>query len=250
MKQYLIIATSCVLATTVFALSALDDASNYEGGWISGSNGGSGFNPWGFTATADNTATIADSTAAAGNVNSPSVSFEMAAANGGSFDVFRSFGGGASLGAGDTFSLDLSLNYRNGAKGFDLRNDGDTLFNFNVGGDTYFFGGVNLSDASGENWQYVANGVYSLEFELVTEVIMNAKIIRNSDTFGAEQYQIPNVALSGVVNNFKFYVSGTDNANPENRLYANNLQVVPEPAAFAWLLGVGVFLTVAVRRCR
>ena len=35
MKQYLIIANSCVLATTVFALSALDDASNYEGGWIS-----------------------------------------------------------------------------------------------------------------------------------------------------------------------------------------------------------------------
>ena len=47
--------------------------------------------------------------------------------------MFRSFGGSASLGASDVFSFDLSVNYRNGRKGFDLRNAGTGLFNFNVG---------------------------------------------------------------------------------------------------------------------
>ena len=64
------------------------------------------------------------------------------------------------------------MNYRNGRKGFDLRNAGTGLFNFNVGSDNYFFGGTDLDL---EGWTYVSDGVYSLEFEFITETIMNAK---------------------------------------------------------------------------
>jgi hypothetical protein len=250
MKKYLLIASMSALTSSAFALTASDNADNYVGGWIDGSNGGSGFNPWGFTTTDDNTVNISDSTAGAGDINTVAGSFEMKSDNGGSLDVFRSFGGGASLSSGDTFSLDITLNFRDGNKGFDLRNDGDTLFNFNVGGDQYIFGGVNLSDSAGENWQYLADANYGLEFEFVTETILNAKIIRNSTTFGVEQYQIPNIALSAVVNNFKFYVSGTGGDSPDNSLYANNLSVVPEPSSYAWIAGVLALVTVVRRRQR
>lgn len=251
MKKSLLIASMSVLATSAFALTAFDDADNYGGGWTSGSNGGSGFNPWGFTTTADNTAVIGDSTAGAGDINTPSDdSFDMASANGGSFDVFRSFGGGASLAAGDTFSLDLTVNWRNGNKGFDLRNDGTGLFNFNVGdvgdGETYTFGGVDLEAADG--WGYVSDGVYSLEFEFVTETIINAKITRESLTDITREYELTNVDLGSTVNNFKFYVSGTGNADPENHLYANNLQVVPEPSTYALIAGMLALGCVMQRR--
>ena len=158
--------------------------------------------------------------------------------------VIRSFSGGASLGAGDVFSFDLSANYRNGNKGFDLRNAGTGLFNFNVGSDNYFFGGTDLG---AEGWTYVSDGVYSLEFGFVTETIMNAKITRTSGSDVTRSYEIPNVALSGPIDNFKFYVSGTDNGEPENNLYFNNLEVIPESSAYGLILGA-LALTMLARR--
>ena len=159
----------------------------------------------------------------------------MASDNGGSIDVFRTFGGGASLAAGYVFSFDLSVNYRNGNKGFDLRSAETGVFNFNVSNDNYFFGG---SDLGAEGWAYVNDGVYSLEFGFVTETIMNAKITRTSGSDVTRSYEIPNVALSGPIDNFKFYVSGTDNADAQNNLYFNNLEVIPEPSAYGLILGV------------
>ena len=243
MKKTLLIVSMSVLATSAFALTASDDASNYGGGWTSGSNGGSGFNDWFFETDGDDIAEIADSTTGAGNVNTTAGAFRMASS--GDLDVFRSF---TTLQAGDVLSFDVTLNFRNpGSKGFDLRrNSGDGVFNFNVAGDEYFFGGTNLS--VDEGWDYVTNGVYSMEFEFVTETIMNAKIIRNSATFGVEQYQIPNVALSGGVDNFKFYVSGNSSNSEQQSLYFNNLQVVPEPNAYALIAGALALLCVATRR--
>ena len=171
----------------------------------------------------------------------------MAANNGGSFDVFRSFGGGASLAAGDIFSVDISFNFRNGNKGFDLRNDGTGLFNFNVGSNNYFFGGTDLG---AERWGYVTDGVYSLEFEFLTETIMNAKITRTSLTDITREFELTNVNLSSAVNNFKFYVSGSDNADAVNRLYANNLEVVPEPSTYALFAGAFVLMFAMQRRRR
>lgn len=118
-----------------FAFNASDNAFNYGGDWTNLSSNGTGFNPWGFTTDANDTVEIAVSTVGAGDINTDTNSFRLASDNGGELDVFRSFGGSASLGASDVFSFDLSVNYRNGRKGFDLRNAGTGLFNFNVGND-------------------------------------------------------------------------------------------------------------------
>ena len=228
-----------------FAFNASDSASNYGSGWTDLSNNGTGFNPWGFTADIDDTVGVADSTVGAGDINTGSNSFQIASDNGSSLDVFRSFGGGASLGTGYVFSFDLSVNYRNGNKGFDLRSSETGVFNFNVGSDNYFFGGTDLGS---RGWGYVNDGVYSLEFEFLTETIMNAKITRTSGMDTTRSFEIPNIALSGPIDNFKFYVSETDNAIPENNLYFNNLEVIPEFSSFGMILGALALATVARRR--
>ena len=232
-------------ASMSYALSASDKASNYGSGWTDLSNNGTGFNPWGFTADVDDTVDIANSTVGAGDINNGISSFRMASDNGGSIDVFRTFGGGASLAAGDVFSFDLSVNYRNGNKGFDLRSAETGVFNFNVGNDNYFFGGTDLG---AEGWAYVNDGVYSLEFEFVTETFINAKITRTSSSDTTRSFEIPNVALSGAIDNFKFYVSGTDDAEAQNNLYFNNLEVIPEPSAYGLILGALALVVLARRR--
>lgn len=234
---------------------ATDVSSNYVSEWANGSNGGSGFNPWGFDGydAAVDTAEIADSTISAGNINSAGVNggaFRIASDN--YLDVIRSFDSGRSLLAGDVFSFSMTLNYRNGNKGFDLRNAGNTLFNFNVGNDTYTFGGVNLSDTSGENWGYVSDGVYHLNFEFTSHLSMSAKIQRTSSS-GSESFEIPNVALTGPVDNFKFYVSDTDDDSPQNSLYFNNLNItstVPEPSVYGLVLGFIAAILVRFHRTR
>ena len=232
-------------ASVSFAFNASDNASNYGSGWTDLSNNGTGFNPWGFTTDVDDIVEIANSTVGAGDINTGTNSFRIASDNGGDLDVFRSFGGGASLSAGYVFSFDLSVNYRNGNKGFDLRSSDIVAFNFNVGSDNYFFGD---QDLGAEGWGYVNDGVYSLEFGFVTETIMNAKITRTSGSDVTRSYEIPNVALSGPIDNFKFYVSGTDNAEAPNNLYFNNLEVIPEPSAYGLILGALALAILARRR--
>lgn len=245
MNRLILIPLLLSSASVSFAFNASDNASNYGSGWTDLSNNGTGFNPWGFTADVDDIVEIANSTIGAGDINTGTNSFRIASDNGGDLDVFRSFGGGASLSAGYVFSFDLSVNYRNGNKGFDLRSADTGTFNFNVGSDNYFFGGIDLG---AEGWSYVSDGVYSLEFGFVTETIMNAKITRTSGSDVTRSYEIPNVALSGPIDNFKFYVSGTDNADAQNNLYFNNLEVIPEPSAFGLILGALALATHARRR--
>ena len=240
-------------ASIGFAFNAADQAMNYIGGWTDLSNNGTGFNPWGFTVDVDDTVEIADSTVGAGDINTSILtpygevnkSFRLASDNGGTLDVFRSFDGGVSLGAGDVFSFDLSVNYRNGNKGFDLRSSDLGVFNFNVGSDNYFFGDIDLG---AEGWDYVNDGVYSLEFGFITETFMNAKITRTSGSDDTRSYEIKNVALTAPINNFKFYVSATDNNSAENSLYINNLEVIPEPSAYGLILGALALVVRAHRR--
>ncbi|MEC7235718.1 MAG: PEP-CTERM sorting domain-containing protein, partial [Verrucomicrobiota bacterium] len=99
-----------------------------------------------------------------------------------------------------------------------------------------------------EGLTYVNDGVYNLEFGFVTETIMNAKITRTSGSDITRSFEIPNVALSGPINNFKFYVSGTDNAEAQNDLYFNNLEVIPEPSAYGLILGALAMMRLARRR--
>ena len=114
-----------MLALAGMALGSVnvDSAANYSGGWTNGANGGGGFGAW--SLAADSGAGWAgcgiwDSAAASLNLG---YAFGFVAKGAGAaIAMDRPFS--AALAAGDTFKLDLGLNYDSGSggnKGFSLR---------------------------------------------------------------------------------------------------------------------------------
>ena len=114
-----------VLALAAPALGSVnvDSAANYSGGWTNGSNGGGGFGAWSITADSGSGWAgngIWDSSAAALDLGSAFGYVAKGAAS--SIYLERAFT--TALAAGDSFRLDLGLNYDAGSggnKGFSLR---------------------------------------------------------------------------------------------------------------------------------
>lgn len=131
--------------TGAFAtLPGTDNAADpaYSDGWVTGDNGGTTgtFLPWDLTSNNNgggNSAGhfIGSSTDGSGDINTNGVSFGVYANPNTAFaDANRSFGG--ALDVGQTFSLQIAVNFHNGNKGFNLYDTGSVqAFNFNVGSD-------------------------------------------------------------------------------------------------------------------
>ncbi len=111
------------LAGTALGSVNVDSAANYSAGWTNGANGGGGFGAW--SIVADSGAGWAgcgiwDSSLASLNLGT---AFGYVAKGAGAYiDMDRPFA--TALAAGDTFKLDLGLNYDSGTggnKGFSLR---------------------------------------------------------------------------------------------------------------------------------
>jgi len=237
-----------LMATAAFAATpGTDNAGNYGSGWTNGTNGGTGFGAWDLTNNNnDGTTTFAgyfigDSTAGSGNINNPpNDSFGVYANPTNAFaDADRSFD--SALTAGQTFSLDLAVNFRNGNKGFNLYTGGTggtQLFNFNVGGDLYSINGTDTGLA------YDSMSVFNLSFTQTTLAGGTYSVTRGSSTFTG--------TYTGDADSFKLYNSGTngDGDGAADNLYFNNLSIsaVPEPGTIisflsgSSLLGAMMFI--------
>jgi len=78
-------------------------------------------------------------------------------------ESIRSFGGNT-LGIGQTFSLDLAVNFRNGNKGFDFRDSSSVvLFNFNIGADDYVVSNAATDNGTIGN-NYSSDTAFALAF--------------------------------------------------------------------------------------
>ncbi|HAV12107.1 MAG TPA: hypothetical protein DCX06_01240 [Opitutae bacterium] len=259
MKKTLLFASFIALTSTgAFALTASDDASNYGSGWTDGSNGGSGFGLWslnnndggGIAPFAGNF--IGDSTAGAGDINTgASQSFGLYANPGAAFSTaIRSFS--SALTTNDQFSFNFAVNFDNGNKGFNLRTAGDSIFNFNVGS------GASVSSANATLNATLATYDYGggdAMLEAVLTVISPSSInylIRRVSGQGAQGDLFTGsvTGITGSIDNFELYVSGTDDGSAQNNLYFNNLDVsvVPEPSAYGLLAGLAALAFVMLRR--
>jgi hypothetical protein len=262
MKKIAVCFIASALTGAAFAQIASDDASNYAGNWTDGSNGGFGFLDWSLTNNDDGSTVFAgnfigDSTDGAGDINTgTSESFGLYANPGGAFSTAtRSFA--AALGTNDEFSFKMALNFDNGNKGFNLRVDGDSIFNFNVGsGGSVSSDNATLVADPGGTYNYGGNdamldavirviGADTLEYEISrvsTEGVQG--ILYSGSVTG-----ISSVG-DGLIDNFEFYVSDTGDGSPQNNLYFNSLSVtqVPEPSAFGLLAGSFALAWVMVRR--
>ena len=235
-------------ATGAFAaVEGTDNAANsaYSGGWLNGTNGGTSgtFNPWDLTNNNNGGSNFAgyflgDSTAGSGNINTGGVSFGIYANPSTAFaDAIRSFG--STLSVGQTFSLDLAVNFRNGNKGFSLFDGATQIFNLNVGADDYTINGLSIGAP------YSSTAIFSLSFTQTTLTAGTYSVFYNGNS------TFYNLGYTGLASGFKLYNSGTDGGANENNLYFNNLSIVPEPSSLALLAGpalLGAWFFVRRRR--
>ena len=226
------------------------NAAVYDDAWTAGDDGGSGLAGWTTSDNSDGSTLyagyfIGDSTSGSlGNVNTAGESFGLYANPAGAWaNAERMFD--ASLGVGQTFSIRLAVNFRNGDKGIDLfgpGGNGQKLWNFNVGyngGDDYYFEDKINSPGTKVSLglAYEADSVFTLLFEQKAANVARVSIVRETVARGIE---IPmferDFALGTTVNGFGLYNSGT-NSGDENNLYANSIKVTAEPTTSA-LVGV------------
>lgn len=157
-------------------------------------------------------------------------------------DLFRFFDP-AGLSVGQTFSIDMAVNFRGGFKGIDLRDTSTaTVFNFNIGGDDYTVsqadsGNGSIGDA------YSSDTVFHLEFSQTSLTEGTWSIARSG---GVTDFDSGTYA--GQAGSIKIY-SGSQGSAAEDALYFNNLQITAVPEASSLLLtGCGIALLTLVRR--
>jgi hypothetical protein len=238
-----IVSLGLMAGAALAATNGTDNAANYGGGWTDGSNGGTGFGAWDLTNNNNDGSTLfagyflGDSTAGSGDINTSGVSFGIYANPGGAFaDADRNFD--SALSVGQTFSLQLAVNFRNGDKGFNLYDTGAAeVFNFDVGGDMYKINGADTGLA------YDSASIFNLSFTQTSLAGGTYSVSRGVDVFTG--------AYTGDAMGFRLYNSNTEGGDANN-LYANNLSIVPEPATLSFLLTgsslLGAFVFVRRRR--
>ncbi len=234
------------------ALIDSDDASAavYADGWNNfddGSTSADGLGGWvlGGSASDPSTIGIGSSTGLGGGsgaIDSAGVAFKLHDTSGGYVDVFRFFDP-AGLDAGQTFSMDMAVNYRGGYKGMDLRSDsGDaTIFNFNIGGDDYSVGSAASGNGSIGN-AYSSDTVFHLEF---TQTDLTGGVWSITRSGGVADFDTG--TYTGRARSFKLY-SGNQGTAGEDAIYYNNLLITAVPEPTAWTLMTFGLLVVGGRR--
>ncbi len=262
MKNYtfllLFTASIAVFSQRSHALVASDVASNYGGSWTDGSNGGTGFLPW--TLINNNNppdtlagASLEDSTAGAGDINTGGVSFALFASPGGAFSAAsRNFAEGMAV--GETFSLDMAVNQDNGFKGFTLQagSQGE-VFSFSIGsGASVGAGSATLNPGSGTGYNYGGtDAVLHLTFTTISASEFSYEVSRSSsEGFQGTLFSGTVSGVSFSLSGFVIFVADSSGGAPENTFYVNNFNVVPEPSTYALVLLGGAGLLGAVLRRR
>ena len=215
-----------------------DNGGNYGGTWTSSSNFGTGFGDWDLWTTGTDDNNVAGHFISSGQFGmyaNGSTSSRTSQAN-----AQRLFDGGA-LTAGQSFLIELGVDFRNGFKGIDLFSGTfQNVWNFNVWGDTYCPGGAALPEPVAP---YVANSVFSIRANQLTSSTFEVLVSRG----GSNLYT--STAIDGAVNGFKLYIGETTGGGDANNLLANNLQIIPEPSS-SLLMGLGLAGLFALRRVR
>lgn len=204
-----------------------DNASNYGGSGepsfsdgSTGQNGGSGFQSWTWSTSGDSFDAFLSSSIlhGHGDINSDGTAFGLFANNSADFiSAYRKFT--LPLQNGQVFTARMVINFRAGAKGFQLLVDGVGKFLFqatSTSGDKYEYeiGGV----FTNTGWAYSASGIYDIRVEQLTST--NATI---SVTRGGDVITLTDVNIGGRATEVRFFNQNAD--GDAQNLYFNNLQV-------------------------
>lgn len=198
------------------------DSPEYAGDkWESGQNAGKGFVGWNIVASGPEAgAKIGDSSKHGMGINtSAGKAFGLfAKGKGASVEAYRTLD--APLEMGQTLEVQLSVNFRNGNKGIDLRKVGDnaTIFNLNIGADDYKVNSATAGNGSLGN-EYSDKTVLTIVFTQKDPTGGTWKITRTGGVSSTHEGN-----YEGMAGGLKFYVMDTD-PSPENELWFNQLKI-------------------------
>lgn len=220
------IGTAVILAGSVYADMASDEASNYSGGWDSSTTYGTGFSTWSFSQTGGywvpNYSTDG-SLLDFGNISSSDDRVLALNYGSGYINASRNINDWAD---GYTFSIDLATQWRNGGRGIDLQDSSDQiLWTFNVSDLGYGATGWDYRNDMTLALTVVQNGSD-------LDITVNGASVADSwaDTFST--------SVSGTFDGFSLYAGDTGGDN-NNALLVNNMGVIPEPAVMGLVLVFG-----------
>lgn len=234
----------------VLPVAAGDHAGNYSTAttgtdrWMTnGHRGGLNSAPWTFEGSSHGGFSgrfIGDSSLGGGDINSDGRAFALFANPPGDPNPFyaarKNFAKPA-LTTGDTISFQVAVNFRNGLKGFNLRNTADSsVWTFNVGRVVGNTGGYYIRNGPSQstNWDdgqqfggYHGNTVFTFTFTQ-RERVLEWTAERSGGIEATVSGSAP--VESGTVATVRFFISGTDGGGlPENNLYFNNFTFETEP---------------------
>ncbi|HAL65041.1 MAG TPA: hypothetical protein DCP10_05695 [Bacteroidales bacterium] len=204
---FTIILMAIIVPTFSQYITSEDNAGNYST-WSNGDNQGMGFTAWETLLDEGGTGGTFLYSSYGGLINSPNGNaFGMWGENG-YMNAKRMFS--YPLNPNQTFTIELSVNWRDGNRGIDILNSaGGVIFNFNINNDGY----------GPTTWGWYENSAIRLT---ITQTAVNsfqvtAFRINDNATWTSE-------SLSGQVNGFKAYVGNTGDGDQKN-LYINNFKV-------------------------
>ena len=200
---------------------ASDSATNaaYANGWTNGVNGGSGFDPWSLSVPGANAGVFIGNPANNGmgtaGIGTTAFGLFSSAADSGYVNATRSFN--SSLGVGDSLSFYWAMNFDGGptgAKGFDIRSGGSTVFNVNNGGSQNIsVGGVTVFTNYGTSPMLVTLLRTSSGFDFSM-----------TSRSGGASYTT-NVVTSSNITGFNLYEGNQSSAAGQRNIFFNNFTV-------------------------
>ena len=245
----IILTIVAALAVNFSALAAnigVDTVSSYGGTWSNESDPASSpFSNWNLWITGTGASPVAGHYIGAPAAGMANLGNSFVLYGTGASDVYanaqRTFDGGP-LTTGQSFQISLATAYRAGGKGIELFDSSwNKLFSFNVTDDKHFAGGSELLNGA-NTWGYGADSRWDITATQVDSTQLQVNIVRGSDTYTSG-------LITGSLSAFKLYAGNLQGSEGERNLYANNLQIVPEPST-GMLMGLGVAGLLVVRRIR
>jgi hypothetical protein len=212
--------------TTYYPPASFDNAGNGGIGfatWVISANDGPGE---GFTNFVG--AFLGDSTLGGSDVNSSDNTAFGLYANGDGTDsnaplaeATRAF---TELAVGQSISVDIGVNFRNGAKGIMFQNGATWLLEVGVFNDDYVY---NVRD-QGDNpvslgWDYASDSAITVILSRTGPTSYNVNFIRSGSA--PENTLVQGVTMSLAPDRARFYVFDTDSGDANNNLYINDLAI-------------------------
>lgn len=202
----------------IFSQTFLDQASNYSGTWLNGSNFGTGFGPW-VTASGNNTGRFIGnpSNDGMGTSGIGSTAFGMFATSSVNYaTAYRPFS--EPLDIGDQFSFFWAINWdaNTGNKGFDIRSGNTTVFNVNNGNSASI---TSTAGTASPNY-----GVIPMQVT-ITRMNVTEYLIQMSRRFAGGGDFFAVFSHTGPINGIYFYIGAQGGSEGQRNMYFNRLQI-------------------------